>query len=76
MSIAKWHGVKGNGPVKVNPVEVGAEGWDTLGSVTKKGDSWFTGDQARHLDRAEGDRRGGHDDLLHVRDPPLDARLD
>jgi len=43
MSIAQWHGVKGNGPVKVNPVEVGAEGWDTLGSLTKKGDSWFTG---------------------------------
>lgn len=43
MSIAKWHGASGNGPVKVNPVEVGAEGWDTLGSVTKKGDSWFTG---------------------------------
>jgi len=43
MSIAHWHGVKGNGPVKVNPVEVGAEGWDTLGSLTKKGDSWFTG---------------------------------
>lgn len=43
MSIAKWHGVKGNGPVKVNPVEAGLEGWDTLGSLTKKGDSWFTG---------------------------------
>jgi hypothetical protein len=43
MAIAKWHGVSGNGPVKVNPVEVGAEGWDTLGSVTKTGDSWFTG---------------------------------
>jgi len=43
MSIAHWHGVQGNGPVKVNPVEVGAEGWDTLGSLTKKGDSWFTG---------------------------------
>jgi hypothetical protein len=43
MSIAKWHGVTGNGPVKVNPVEVGLEGWDTLGSLTKKGDSWFTG---------------------------------
>ena len=43
MAIAKWHGVKGNGPVKVNPVEVGAEGWDTLGSLTTKGDSWFTG---------------------------------
>jgi hypothetical protein len=43
MSIAHWHGVTGNGPVKVNPVEVGLEGWDTLGSITKKGDSWFTG---------------------------------
>jgi hypothetical protein len=43
MSIAHWHGVKGNGPVKVNPVEVGLEGWDVLGSITKKGDSWFTG---------------------------------
>jgi hypothetical protein len=43
MAIAQWHGVKGNGPVKVNPVEVGLEGWDTLGSLTKKGDSWFTG---------------------------------
>jgi len=45
MSIAKWHGVKGNGPVKVNPVKAGAEGWDTLGSVTKTGDSWFTGNK-------------------------------
>lgn len=43
MSIAHWHGVKGNGPVKVNPVDAGGEGWNTLGSVTKKGDSWFTG---------------------------------
>lgn len=45
MAIAHWHGVKGNGPVKVNPVEVGLEGWDTLGSVSKKGDSWFTGNK-------------------------------
>jgi hypothetical protein len=47
MSIAKWHGVKGNGPVKVNPVEAGAEGWDTLGSLTKTGDSWFTGNKPK-----------------------------
>lgn len=47
MSIAKWHGVKGNGPVKVNPVEAGAEGWDTLGSLTKTGDSWFTGSKPK-----------------------------
>ncbi len=44
-AIAAWHGVKGNGPVKVNPAEAGLEGWDTLGSPTKKGDSWFTGNK-------------------------------
>lgn len=43
MAIAHWHGSNGSGPVKVNPVDAGAEGWDTLGSVTKKGDSWFSG---------------------------------
>lgn len=42
-AIASWHGVKGNGPVKENPAQAGAEGWDTLGSLTEKGDSWFTG---------------------------------
>jgi hypothetical protein len=42
-AIAAWHGVKGNGPVKVNPVEAGPEGWSTLGSLTETGDSWFTG---------------------------------
>lgn len=47
MSIAKWHGVKGNGPVKVNPVETGAAGWSTLGSVSKTGDSWFTGEKPK-----------------------------
>lgn len=44
-AIAAWHGVKGNGPVKVNPAEAGAAGWDTLGSVSEKGDSWFTGNK-------------------------------
>ena len=43
-AIAGWHGVKGNGPVKTNPV-IGSNGWSTLGSVTKKGDSWFTGEK-------------------------------
>jgi hypothetical protein len=43
MAIAKWHGVKGNGPPTINPAEAGAEGWDTEGSLTAKGDSWFTG---------------------------------
>lgn len=47
MSIAKWHGVKGNGPVKVNPVETGVAGWDTLGNLNKEGDSWFTGNKPK-----------------------------
>ncbi|MGB7587072.1 MAG: hypothetical protein WBM00_00010 [Solirubrobacterales bacterium] len=42
-AIASWHGVKGNGPPKINPAEAGLTGWDTLGSLTKEGDSWFTG---------------------------------
>jgi hypothetical protein len=45
-SIALWHGVKGNGPVKENPVDTGSEGWDTLGSKSAEGDSWFTGNKA------------------------------
>lgn len=44
-AIAGWHGVKGNGPVKVNPVDAGPEGWSTEGSLSKKGDSWFTGEK-------------------------------
>lgn len=46
-AIARWHGVKGNGPVKVNPAEAGLPGWDTLGNASsKEGDSWFTGNKA------------------------------
>jgi hypothetical protein len=42
-AIADWHGVKGEGPVTINPVEAGLEGWDTEGTVSKDGDSWFSG---------------------------------
>ena len=44
-AIAGWHGVKGNGPPKENPALAGEEGWDTLGSLTTKGDSWFSGEK-------------------------------
>lgn len=43
LAIARWHGVKGNGPPTINPAEAGLEGWDTEGSLSRKGDSWFTG---------------------------------
>ena len=32
MAIAKWHGVKGEGPLTKNPVKAGKPGWDTEGS--------------------------------------------
>lgn len=44
-SIARWHGVKGHGPVKENPAEAGLPGWDTLGDNNRQGDSWFTGNK-------------------------------
>lgn len=47
MSIAHWHGVKGNGPVKQNPAKAGEPGWDTEGNLTEKGDSWFTGEKPK-----------------------------
>lgn len=43
--IALWHGAKGNGPPKINPVEAGPAGWSTMGNLTEKGDSWFTGNK-------------------------------
>lgn len=42
-AIATWHGVKGNGAPKINPADAGLPGWSTMGSLTEKGDSWFTG---------------------------------
>lgn len=44
-AIGAWHGVEGDGPPAVNPVEAGAEGWDTEGTLTERGDSWFTGNR-------------------------------
>ena len=42
-AIADWHGVKGEGPPTKNPAKAGNPGWDTEGSLSKDGDSWFTG---------------------------------
>lgn len=43
LSIAKWHGFNPKTEkISVDPVEAGAEGWSTMGSTSKKGDSWFT----------------------------------
>jgi hypothetical protein len=43
-AIAKWQGVKGpNSAPTTNPAKAGKPGWDTEGSKSKAGDSWFTG---------------------------------
>jgi hypothetical protein len=41
MGIAKWYGLKGEEFPKQPLVEAGKEGWDTMGTTTKKGDSYF-----------------------------------
>jgi hypothetical protein len=42
LSIAHWLGTNGRTPVTHNPAKAGKPGWDTEGSLTKKGDVWFT----------------------------------
>lgn len=43
MAIAKWQGFNQKEEVTINPAKAGPEGWSTMGTVTKPGDSWFTG---------------------------------
>jgi hypothetical protein len=41
MGIAHWYGLKGEEFPKQPLVDAGQEGWDTMGTATKKGDSYF-----------------------------------
>lgn len=43
LAIAEWQGFNKKEEVTINPAKAGLPGWSTPGSVTKKGDSWFTG---------------------------------
>lgn len=46
LSVAQWQGFDfKTEKITINPAEAGAEGWSTLGSTSKKGDSWFTGEK-------------------------------
>jgi hypothetical protein len=43
LSVAQWQGFKPKTEkITINPAKAGPEGWSTLGSPSKKGDSWFT----------------------------------
>lgn len=46
LSIAKWHQFNPKTEkIGKQDVEAGPEGWSTLGSVKKEGDSWFSGEK-------------------------------
>lgn len=48
MSVAKWHGFSPKTEkISINPVEAGPKGWSTLGSNSKTGDSWFSGEKKK-----------------------------
>jgi hypothetical protein len=51
MGIAKWSGLKGDENPKEPLVEAGAEGWDTMGTATKKGDSYFFGKKGASIEQ-------------------------
>jgi hypothetical protein len=42
-AIAEWQGVHGEGIPTINPAEAGSPGWDTMGTKTLPGDSWYSG---------------------------------
>jgi plastocyanin len=48
LSIATWHGFNPKTEqITVNPAKAGPAGWSTMGSTSKKGDSWFTGEKPK-----------------------------
>jgi hypothetical protein len=51
MGIAHWYGLKGEENPKNPLVEAGKLGWDTMGTATKKGDSYFFGKKGDSIDQ-------------------------
>jgi hypothetical protein len=51
MGIAHWYGLKGEENPKNPLVEAGKPGWDTMGTPTKKGDSYFFGKKGASIDQ-------------------------
>lgn len=50
LSVAMWHGFNPKTEqITKNPAKAGPAGWSTMGTTSKKGDSWFS-----------GEKKGGH----------------
>ena len=58
MGIAHWYGLKGEESPKNPIVEAGAEGWDTMGTATKKGDSYFFGKKGASVEQVVSAKAG------------------
>jgi hypothetical protein len=51
MGIAGWYGLKGEENPKNPLVQAGGEGWNTMGTVKKKGDSYFFGKKGESFEQ-------------------------
>ncbi len=51
MGIAGWYGLKGEENPKNPLVKAGKPGWDTMGTVKKKGDSYFFGKMGASIEQ-------------------------
>jgi hypothetical protein len=58
MGIAHWYGLKGEESPKNPIVEAGAKGWDTMGTATKKGDSYFFGKKGASIEQVVSAKAG------------------
>jgi hypothetical protein len=58
MGIARWYGLKGEEEPKNPVVDAGAEGWDTMGTYSKKGDSYFFGKKGASVEQVVSAKAG------------------
>lgn len=58
MGIARWYGLKGEEEPKQPLVKAGKEGWDTMGTVSKKGDSYFFGKKGASIEQVVSAKAG------------------
>ncbi|MBS1680044.1 MAG: hypothetical protein JST08_21965 [Actinobacteria bacterium] len=58
MGIAGWYGLKGEESPKNPLVKAGKEGWDTMGTTKKKGDSYFFGKKGESFEQVVSAKAG------------------
>jgi hypothetical protein len=58
MGIAHWYGLKGEELPKQPLVEAGAKGWDTMGTYSKKGDSYFFSKKGASIEQVVSAKAG------------------